>query len=91
MASPLKFNVSHSDGVALVAISHGVAVGIDVEAIRPMADANQIAARLFRLVKRPSFEGCRPRRSSPVGPGRRPVSRRVAHDLPPSPGMPRHS
>jgi 4'-phosphopantetheinyl transferase len=46
-ASPLKFNVSHSDGVALVAISHGVEVGIDVEAIRPMADANQIAARFF--------------------------------------------
>ena len=45
--SPLKFNVSHSDGVALVAISHGVEVGIDVEAIRPMADANQIAARFF--------------------------------------------
>ena len=35
--SPLKFNVSHSDGVALMAISHGVEVGIDVEAIRPMA------------------------------------------------------
>jgi len=45
--SPLKFNVSHSDGVALMAISHGVEVGIDVEAIRPMADANQIAARFF--------------------------------------------
>jgi 4'-phosphopantetheinyl transferase len=45
--SPLKFNVSHSDGVALMAISHGVEVGIDVEAIRPMADANQLAARFF--------------------------------------------
>jgi 4'-phosphopantetheinyl transferase len=45
--SPLKFNVSHSDGVALMAISHGVEVGVDVEAIRPMADANQIAARFF--------------------------------------------
>ena len=55
--SSLKFNVSHSDGVALIAISHGVEVGIDVEAIRPMADADQIAARFFSPREKAELRG----------------------------------
>ena len=43
----LKFNVSHSQGLALVAVSPDVEVGIDVEGIRPMPDAVEIAARFF--------------------------------------------
>jgi 4'-phosphopantetheinyl transferase len=45
--NPLKFNVSHSGDLALMAIGRHVEVGIDVEAIRPMADATAIAARFF--------------------------------------------
>lgn len=43
----LKFNVSHSQGLALMAVSRDVEVGIDVEGIRPMPDAAEIAARFF--------------------------------------------
>jgi 4'-phosphopantetheinyl transferase len=43
----LKFNVSHSNGLALMAISPDVEVGLDVEGVRPMPDAEDIAARFF--------------------------------------------
>jgi len=42
----LKFNVSHSHELALVAVGD-VEMGVDVEAIRPMADADDIASRFF--------------------------------------------
>jgi 4'-phosphopantetheinyl transferase len=42
----LKFNVSHSHELALVAVGD-VEMGVDVEAIRPMADADEIASRFF--------------------------------------------
>lgn len=32
----LRFNLSHSDALAGVAISHGIAVGIDIERIKPL-------------------------------------------------------
>ena len=43
----LRFNVSHSQNLALFAITKVGAVGIDLEAIRPIADAEQIALSLF--------------------------------------------
>lgn len=43
----LCFNVSHSDGIALYAVSWRYRLGIDVERIRPVDDAAQIAARFF--------------------------------------------
>jgi 4'-phosphopantetheinyl transferase len=45
--SGLCFNVSHCDDVAVFALSNGPAIGVDVEAIRVMSDADAIAARLF--------------------------------------------
>lgn len=45
--SPLQFNISHSGVIALMAISHGIEVGIDVEMIRPMSNAHRIAAKFF--------------------------------------------
>ncbi len=36
--SGIRFNASHSAGVALLAFSHGREIGIDVERIAPMAD-----------------------------------------------------
>lgn len=43
----LRFNVSHCDGLAVYAFSTGREVGIDVEAVRELRDADAIAARFF--------------------------------------------
>jgi len=45
--SDLRFNVSHSDDVAVYAVSRGREIGIDVEAVRMIPDADEIAARFF--------------------------------------------
>lgn len=45
--SGLRFNVSHSNDVAVYAFALGREVGIDVEAVRVMNDADSIAARFF--------------------------------------------
>lgn len=45
--SDLRFNVSHSDDVAVYAFSPGHEIGIDVEAVRVIRDADGIAARFF--------------------------------------------
>jgi 4'-phosphopantetheinyl transferase len=47
-AGALSFNVSHSDELALIAVARpGVELGVDVEAIRSMPDADDIACRNF--------------------------------------------
>ena len=43
----LCFNMSHSHGLALFAFTCGRKVGVDVEYVRPMADAEEIAQRFF--------------------------------------------
>lgn len=45
--STLQFNLSHSNGVALLALTLNRRLGIDVEFIRPIQDCNQIARRFF--------------------------------------------
>jgi 4'-phosphopantetheinyl transferase len=45
--SDLRFNVSHSDDVAVYAFSSGHEIGVDVEAVRAMPDGDDIAARFF--------------------------------------------
>jgi 4'-phosphopantetheinyl transferase len=44
---PMHFNVSHSAGVAVFALSRDIEVGIDVEVVRPNPDALAIARRYF--------------------------------------------
>lgn len=51
-ADTLQFNLSHSNGLALLGVCQGRAIGIDLEAIRPMPDAEQIAERSFSLRER---------------------------------------
>jgi 4'-phosphopantetheinyl transferase len=46
-ASGWRFNLSHCDGLALYAFSREREVGIDVEAIRPVDEADAIAERFF--------------------------------------------
>jgi 4'-phosphopantetheinyl transferase len=43
----LKFNLSHSHGVALVGVALAVEIGVDVERVRAMPDDEAIADRFF--------------------------------------------
>jgi 4'-phosphopantetheinyl transferase len=43
----LRFNVSHCEDVAVYAFAPGREIGIDVEAVRALRDADEIAARFF--------------------------------------------
>src|SRR5882672_9019225 len=43
----LRFNVSHSHGLALYAMTHGRELGVDVERIRPEIVQEQVAERFF--------------------------------------------
>jgi len=42
-----SYNLSHTRGLALVAVCAGAAVGIDVEQVRPLADADALAQRFL--------------------------------------------
>lgn len=46
-ADQLHFNLAHSGELALIAVTHGLPVGVDVEWVRPMPDAESIAERFF--------------------------------------------
>jgi 4'-phosphopantetheinyl transferase len=41
------FSVSHSEDLALIALGAGQPLGVDLEAVRPIADLEQIATRFF--------------------------------------------
>ncbi len=43
----ISFNLSHSNGLALYAIAHTPCIGIDLEYMRPMPEAEQLAKRFF--------------------------------------------
>jgi 4'-phosphopantetheinyl transferase len=45
--SRVEFNVSHTDGVAVLAFAQNCALGVDIECIRPIADMMHIARRFF--------------------------------------------
>jgi 4'-phosphopantetheinyl transferase len=52
----VRFNLSHSAGLALIAIAHGVEVGIDVEEIRPRNDLSGVTRRVFTEAEREAVE-----------------------------------
>jgi 4'-phosphopantetheinyl transferase len=52
----VRFNLSHSGGLALVAIAHDVEVGVDVEEIRPRSDVGGVARRVFTEAEREAVE-----------------------------------
>ena len=45
--SPVRFNLAHSQGMALCAVTCGLEVGVDLEQIRPMPKAEKLAMRYF--------------------------------------------
>ncbi len=47
VSNSLHFNMSHSNGLALYAIIVGRPLGIDLEYVRPIGEAEQIAERFF--------------------------------------------
>jgi 4'-phosphopantetheinyl transferase len=51
----LRFNLAHSQDLALLAVTEGREVGIDLERVRPMADADQIITRFFSPHERAEF------------------------------------
>ena len=44
---PLRFNLSHSEGLAIVAVTLDREVGVDVEQVRPFEDVRNIVERYF--------------------------------------------
>src|SRR5881628_272569 len=64
--SDLRFNVSHCDDVTLYAFSCGRAIGVDVEAVRVIRDADDIAARFFSHRETQAYRALEPR-DRPLG------------------------
>jgi len=48
----LRFNVSHTEGLALLAFARKREIGVDVEKIRPQPDARKLAERFFSISER---------------------------------------
>jgi 4'-phosphopantetheinyl transferase len=46
-ADGLRFNVAHSEGLALIAVTRGREVGVDLERVRPEMATEEIAVRFF--------------------------------------------
>jgi 4'-phosphopantetheinyl transferase len=60
-ARGLCFNVAHSDSMALYAIADRE-IGVDVEHIRPVAEAEQVALRFFAPRERSCYQSLPPER-----------------------------
>ncbi|MFN8178110.1 MAG: 4'-phosphopantetheinyl transferase superfamily protein [bacterium] len=45
--SRLRFNVSHSEALALVAVTRGPDLGVDVELVRPLPEMDRLAREVF--------------------------------------------
>ena len=79
---PLCFNVSHSHGMALFALTGRCEVGVDVERVRPFSDEMGLAERFFTPREAAALRALDAaagwRRSSACGRARRRTSRRTA-------------
>ncbi|MFL7793851.1 MAG: 4'-phosphopantetheinyl transferase superfamily protein [Anaerolineae bacterium] len=53
----LRFNLAHSHELALYAFTRGREVGVDLERVRPLPDAGEIAARFFSRRENAELEG----------------------------------
>jgi 4'-phosphopantetheinyl transferase len=56
--APLAFNLSHSADLALIAVTRGRAVGIDLEHLLPFAEADAIAEGYFCPAERVALRQC---------------------------------
>lgn len=62
--SDLRFNLSRRDDVAVYALSFGREVGIDVESVRMISDADAIAARWFSRAENEAYRALDPRQKA---------------------------
>jgi 4'-phosphopantetheinyl transferase len=62
----LRFNVSHCDDLAVYAFSCGLDVGVDVEAVRALPEADRIAAHFFSPRENDAYRALDPR-DKPLG------------------------
>lgn len=58
--SDFRFNLSHSGGLALVAVARRCEVGVDVERIRPIPDALRIGRRVLQREEADALEALQP-------------------------------
>jgi 4'-phosphopantetheinyl transferase len=65
-SSHLRFNVSHSEELAVCAFARGREMGIDVEAVRALEDADAIAERFFSARENDVYRALAPR-EKPLG------------------------
>lgn len=54
--SAFFFNLSHTEGLLLVAIANGMEVGVDVEKVRPIEGVGSLAARYFSAHERAAMD-----------------------------------
>ncbi|MEX0657655.1 MAG: 4'-phosphopantetheinyl transferase superfamily protein [Egibacteraceae bacterium] len=54
---PPQFNVSHSEGLLVVAIGADTGVGVDIERLRRLRDPEALAARVLAPEERAAFDG----------------------------------
>ncbi len=59
-ATPLFFNLSHTEGVVAVGVSEGRELGVDVEGLRPRNATRDVAKRFFAEPEHRSLEGLDP-------------------------------
>ena len=56
----LHFNLSHSAGLAAVAVTRAGPVGVDVERVRELDDMDSLVRRFFAPAERAALEACPP-------------------------------
>lgn len=54
--SALRFNLSHSQGMGLIAVCNDVEIGADIELLRPMSDIDALARNYFSEREREALE-----------------------------------
>ena len=54
----LEFNLSHSGAIGVLAMSERTALGVDVEVVRSMPDAEHLAAAYFAPTERAAIAAC---------------------------------
>ena len=54
--SPISFNLAHSGGLALLAVSRGRSLGVDLERSRPLIEADRIVSRYFTGIECRDYE-----------------------------------
>jgi len=84
--SGIKFNLSHSHEVAILGVTRGLEIGVDVELVDPAHGKDDVAERFFPKLKLTPSGPCLTTKEStlftPAGHGRKHTLRRAAVDFP---------